>query len=236
MQWNRIEIDRLSPILEQVSSDLSPVDGKRILVLCSAAGEVVFRLAEMMETGKVVGLELNQESLEVARRASHEMGLEGMVEFFPTEKQHIHMPDPSFDALVSEFIVYPTSSPTEIGQPEMARVLVAGGRMILTDVIVTVPLPPHIRQEFAAIGLDYLCEATRDDFQNWMTAAGLVNVEVIDLTSIVRGVWEYRRSLDLAVSHQTGYSYLMDVQKYSLGKAVFYIYVRGDKPKKPPIV
>jgi SAM-dependent methyltransferase len=234
MKWNRSEIDRLSPILEQLSSDLSPVDGKRILVLCSAAGEVAFRLAEMMEIGKVTGLELDQEYLGMVRRAAHEMGLENMVEFLPAEKNRIPMPDTSFDALVSDFIVYPTSSPTEIWQPEMARVLVPGGRMILTDVIVTAPLPPQIRQEFAAIGLDYLCDATQDDFRSWMTAAGLINVEVLDLTPTVRGAWEYRRSVDLTATHQSGYSYLLDNQKYSLGKTLFYIYVRGDKLKTLP--
>jgi len=36
MKWSRSEIDHLSPILEQVSTDLAPVDGKKILVLCTA--------------------------------------------------------------------------------------------------------------------------------------------------------------------------------------------------------
>ena len=102
-----------------------------------------------MEQGKVTGLELDQEALEIARRSAHEMGLEGMVEFLPAEKEHLPMLDASFDALVSEFIVYPTSTPTEIGQAEMARVLVPGGKMILTDVIVTRPLPQPVRQELA---------------------------------------------------------------------------------------
>ena len=234
MKWNRSELDRLSPILEQVSSDLSPVEGKKILVLGSGAGEVAFRLAEMMETGKVTGLELDLESFEMARRAAYEIGLGEMVEFLPAEKDHIPLPDASFDALVSEFIVYPTTSPTEIGQPEMARVLTPGGRMILTDLIVTEPLLPQIRNEIAAIGMDYLCEATQDDFRCWMTAAGLINVEVLDLTSTVRAVWEYRRSVDLAASHQFGYSYLLEDQQYRLGKALFYTYVRGDKPKTLP--
>ncbi len=234
MRWNRSEIDRLSPILEQLASDLSPVDGKRILVLCSAAGDVAFRLAEMMEFGKVTGLELDQKSLELARRAAHEMGLEGLVEFFPAEMDHIPMPDASFDALVSDFIVYPTSTPTKIGQPEMARVLAPGGRMILTDVIVTVPLTPQAHQALASIGLDYGCEATRDDFQSWMTAAGLNNVEVLDLTPTVRNVWEQRRAVDKANTHQLGYSYLLDDSDIGLGKALFYIYIRGDKPKNLP--
>jgi SAM-dependent methyltransferase len=230
LKWSRTEIDHLSPILERVSSDLAPVDGKKILVLCSATGEVAFWLGEMMEQGKVTGLELDQESLDIARRAAREMGLESVVEFQAADKQRISMPDSSFDGLVSEFIVYPTSTPTEIGQPEMARVLAPGGNLILTDVIITRPLPQDVRDELQAIGLDYLCEGTQQDFRGWMTGAGLVNIEVLDLTSTVRRVWEDRRAVDRATSHQTGYSYLLDDFKYRLGEAIFYLYVRGEKP------
>ena len=234
MKWNRSEIDRLSPILEQLSFDLSPIDGKRILVLCSAAGDVAMRLAEMMETGKVTGLEMDKESLELARRSGHEMGLEGMLEFLPAEIDHISMPDASFEALVSDCIVYPTSTPTQIGQPEMARVLAPGGRMILTDVITTVPLPTQVRQQLTNIGLDYVCDATQADFRGWMKAAGLIDVQLGDLTATVRAVWEERYSNDPVATHEQAYSYLLEHQKYGLGSGLFYIYGRGDKPKTIP--
>jgi len=230
MKWSRTEIDHLLPILEQVSSDLVPVDGKKILVLCSATGEVAFWLGELMEQGKVTGLELDRESLVIARRAAHKMGLESVVEFQLAEKLRIPMPDSGFDGLVSEFVVYPTTTPTEIGQPEMARVLAPGGKMILTDVIVSRPLPQEVRDELKAIGLDYLCEVTQEDFQSWITGAGLVNVQVLDLTPTVRKVWEYRRAADRSAAHQTGYAYLLDDFKYGLGQAIFYIYARGEKP------
>lgn len=232
MKWGRKEIEYLYPILEQVSFDLAPVEGRRILVLCSATGEVAFWLGEMMEQGKVTGLELDDESLAIARRSAREMGLEGIVEFLPVEKDHIPLPDSSFDSLVSEFIVYPTSAPTEIGQVEMARVLAPGGKMILTDVIVTKPLPPTVRQELASLGLDYLCEATQEDFRAWMTSAGLVNIAVLDHTSTVRKVWEQLRSNDGNRQHQKGYSYLLDHQEFGLGRAIFYIYAHAEKPGK----
>jgi len=180
------------------------VDGKKILVLCSVTGEVAFWLGEMMEQGKVTGLELDPESLDLARRTAHEMGLEGVVEFLPAEKVHLPIDDGSYDALVSEFIIYPTSAPTEIGQPEMARVLVPGGRMILTDVIITRPMPQPVRHELAEIGLDYLCEATRDEFRSWMAEAGLTNIEVIDLTPLVRNAWEYNGRLTYTLSTNQG--------------------------------
>jgi len=230
MKWSRSEIDRLFHILEQVSSDLAPMEGEKILVLCSAAGEVAFWLGEMMEQGKVIGLELDGESIDIARRSAHEMGLEGVVEFQPAERKRIPMLDASFDGLVSEFIVYPTSTPTEIGQPEMARVLKPGGKMVLTDVIVTRPLPQAVRDELQAIGLDYLCEGTQNDFRHWMASAGLTNIDIIDFTPLLREVWEGKRRNEPAAGHHKGYTYLLDDPLYELGKAIFYIYVRGQKP------
>jgi SAM-dependent methyltransferase len=230
MKWGRNEIDRLYPILEQISSDLAPADGEQILVLCSATGELVFWLGEMMEQGKVTGLEMDPEALELSKRAAHEMGLESMVEFLPAEKQHIPLPDAAFDALVSEFIVYPTSAPTQVGQTEMTRVLKPGGKMILTNVIMTKPLPTQVREALEMIGLDYLCEGTQADFRRWMAAAGLIHVEVMDLTPLVRTVWVSRWEADRAASHQPGYSYLLDHPEIGLGKSIFYVYVRGEKP------
>ncbi len=229
MKWNRNDIDHLSFILEQVAADMGPVDGKRLLVLCSASGEVALRLAEMMESGHVTGLELDPEALAIARRSAQEMGLTAMVDFLPAEKERLPIPDASYDGLVSEFIVYPTSSPTEIGQAEMARVLRPGGKLVLTDVIVTGPIRNEVRQEFISLGLDYLCEATQADFHTWMSSAGLVNIDLVDLTPAVRKVWENRSLADKFPQHRQGYTYLLDDPRTCLGKAIFYIYVRGEK-------
>lgn len=230
MNWNRNEIERLSPILEQLSADLAPVDGKQVLVLCSATGEVAFWLGEMMEQGKVTGLELDPESLDISQHASHEMGLENIVEFLPAEKQHIPLPDSSADALVSEFIVYPSSEPTEINQVEMARVLKPGGKIILTDVIVTRPLAQSVREALQFIGLGYLCETTQADFRSGMDEAGLVNLHFTDLTPTLRSVWENRRLADHASAHQAGYAYLLDDPEISLGNGIFYLYLNAEKP------
>ncbi len=103
--------------------------------------------------------------------------------------------------------------------------------MILTDVLVTKPLPVDVREELEIIGLDYLCEGTQEDFRQWMKSSGLVNVVVQDLTPTLQAVWEERRENDPSASHQVGYSYLLGHPQYGLGKAIFYIYVRGEKPK-----
>lgn len=228
MKWTENEIALLSPVLERFETDLKPLDGRNVLVLCSAGGDVAFWLARRMKQGKVTGIELDTQLLERARQKAQEQGIEHMVEFHQAEKTRIPFPDSTFDALVSEFIVFPTPSPTEIGQPEMARVLKSGGIMALTDVIVVKPLPEDVRTEFREIGLEYLCEGTQDDFLRWMEEAGLVEAEVTDLTPVVRPVWEKRRQ---SISKEPkGFTYLLDEPNFRLGDAIFYIYVRGKKP------
>ncbi|WP_376791692.1 class I SAM-dependent methyltransferase [Thermoflexus sp.] len=230
MKWTQEEITLLSPVLERFEIDLKPLDGKSILVLCSSGGDVAFWLARRMKKGKVIGVELDPQLLERARQQVNEQGLERIVEFHQAEKTRSPFPDSTFDALVSEFVVFPTPAPTEIGQPEMARVLKSGGLMALTDVIVVKPLPQDVRTELRNIGLDYLCEATQDDFLRWMEEAGLVETEVADLTPVVRRVWERRRQSVSKAEEPKGFTYLLDDPNFGLGSAIFYIYVRGKKP------
>lgn len=230
MRWSHSEIAKFSPILEQIQADLEPLNGKSILVLCSAAGEIPFWLAERMTQGHILGVELNEDLLKAACRSAKEKRLGPLVEFRATEKTRLPLPGDAFDGLVSEFIVFPTPTPTEIGQPEMARVLKPGGRMVITDVIVTKPVTPQVRKELNAIGLDYLCEGTADDFRSWMQEAGLTDIEVKDLTPVVKAVWERRQKQDLVPDHRIGYSLLLEDASVKLGEGIFYIYVRGTKP------
>jgi SAM-dependent methyltransferase len=229
MKWSLTEIEKLLPILEQMQVDLRPLEGKSVLVLCSAAGDVALWLGKKMKHGQVMGLELNEELLEAARLSTKKKGLESVVKFRKAEKKRIPLPDETFDMLVSEFIIFPAPVPTEIGLLEMARVLRPGGKMVLTDVILTKPIPQELRAELLAIGLDYLCNATQDDFRRWMEAAGLKDVKVLDFTTVVRKVWEQRRDRDTTPERRRGYSLLLEDPEFRLGEAIFYIYVRGEK-------
>lgn len=231
MKWSHEEIEKLSPILKQVKLDLEPLEGNSILVLCSATGEIAFLLGEKMKHGRIIGLELSEEMLQTAQKAAEQKHMDRTMEFHKAQKTRIPYLDESFHALVSEFIVFPTTLPTEIGQPEMARVLKPGGKIVLTDVIVTRPVSRDLRTQLQNIGLDYLCEATKDDFRNWMGDAGLARVEVIDFTPVVKRVWEQRQESAQSPEQRRTYRLLLDDPEFRLGKAIFYIYVRGEKTR-----
>jgi len=229
-RWGEEDLGKLEAILQRMEEELKPLRRKNILVLCCGAGEVALRLGNKMAgSGKVVGLDLSDDLLESATRKAKAEGLEGVVQFQKAEKHRLPFPDKTFDALVSEFIVYPAPQITEIGQPEMARVLKPRGKMVLTDVIVTRPIAKKTEDALKAIGLDYLCQGTQDDFRRWMEDAGLVNIEILDFTPWLREVWEKRRERDASPGQEAGYFTLLEDPALQLGEVIFYIYVRGEK-------
>ncbi|NIA25035.1 MAG: methyltransferase domain-containing protein [Gammaproteobacteria bacterium] len=220
--WAKTERELLSPVVETILADLEPLVGKQILVLCSASGEVAFRIADRVGAGEVLGLQLSEELLRAARSAKTE-GIP--VRFDKALPDRIPSPDATFDGVVSEFIVYPTSEVTDIGQSEMARVLRPSGVMTLTDVIAPEDPPADVRTAFTDAGLNYLCVATPDDFAGWMKEVGMVDVEVRELTDLVRPVWERRLATGPAAA-----ALLLGSGPWSLGRGIRYIRVRGMKP------
>jgi SAM-dependent methyltransferase len=225
--WTDEERNELESIVDAVISDVEPLSGKRVLVMCSATGEVAFRFADRIgDNGEVIGIEYNDRLLQRAVAALG-AGPSRPVRFEKAVMDHLSFPSASFDAVVSEFIVYPTSDATEIGQPEMARVLRPGGVMTITDVIVPSEPPPDVRADLEAAGLDYLCVATMDDFEGWMEEAGMIDVELADLTPLVQPIWRRR----LSAAPETGaLVHLFGSGPWSLGVGLHYIKVRGTKP------
>ncbi|MGQ9700356.1 MAG: hypothetical protein ACUVQS_04775 [Candidatus Bipolaricaulaceae bacterium] len=70
MPWSPQELGKLSPLLEQIHKDLSPLQSKTILLLCSAGGDVALWLGKRASGGKIIGLELDDGLLELSRRLS----------------------------------------------------------------------------------------------------------------------------------------------------------------------
>jgi hypothetical protein len=63
-----------------------------------------------------------------------------------------------------------------------------------------------------------------------MKDAGLVDIDIKDLTPIVKRVWEHRRKQDLTPDNRIAYSLLFEDSPAKLGDGLYYIYVRGTKP------
>lgn len=228
--WDAEDLTNLEPILERIESDLYPLKEKDILVLCSGRGELTLRLAKKVgEEGMVVGAELDENLIEAGREKAKNEGLEDKVRFVKPKKDRLPFPDETFDSLVSEFIVHPTEQITKIGQPEMARILKPGGSIHLTEVITPHDISEDRKQALNEIGLDYICQARREDFEGWMKDAGFNQIDTEDLTPILKKAWVTRK--DRAERDRRGWKLLLEESPLKLGEGIHYIYIKGVTPR-----
>ena len=172
----------------------------------------------------IVGLELDEQLLRESRRRAEKLPYSNRITLLKSPQTQIPFEDSVFDAVVSEFIVYPSPKPTNIGQDEMARVLVRNGMLLITDVIVTGSVDEVVSGAYRAAGLRYFCEASIEDFIYWMSSSGFEDIVVEDLTHVLKRIWEKR-------AKKMDYEKVKVLLKgeLTLGRRLFYLYFKGRK-------
>ncbi len=152
-------------------ADLSP--GERVLDLGSGSGTDVFAAATAVGTsGRVVGLDMTEEQLEKAERLRMEAGFP-QVTFTRGYIEHLPFPDASFDCVISNGVINLSADKPEVFR-EAARVLRAGGRFVLADIVTERPLTTQIvcNADLWAACIGGAAQA--DEYRSAMAEAGFI--------------------------------------------------------------
>ena len=223
MRWSDSEVEALRPVFDRMVEPLQPLADRRVLVLCSARGDLAERLGGL--GAQVVGLEYDDDMLLESIGRTRPVP---NVDVFKAELRSIPFPTGYFDAVVSDLVLFPSCNPAQVGEPEVARVLKPGGRAVITDVVVTRPLEEWAAAELRTVGFDHACDATFDDFELWLEMAGLEERGVHDLTPLVEPAWRARA--EASPRPRLGYELLLEDPERQLGHRLFYVMATGRKP------
>ncbi len=152
-------------------------EGETVLDLGSGGGiDVLLSARRVGSTGKVYGLDMTDEMLELARRNQREAGVEN-VEFLRGAIESVPLPDDSVDVIISNCVINLSADKRAVFR-EAARVLGPGGRFAVTDIVADPEMDEETRRDLAQWTGCIAGALTEDEFRSALLAAGFEDVEI----------------------------------------------------------
>lgn len=134
----------------------------------------------------------------------------------------------SLDLLLVDHILS-TDTYIELTPKTANKLLRLGGELLTTDVLMTRSVPGNVRKSLARIGFTYTRKSKSHHLVEEMVESGFSCFRAEDITDLVRNWWEQKRQVCSSPLEESSYAYLLDDDRYSLGKALFYFYVHSEK-------
>lgn len=151
--------------------------GEVVLDLGAGAGaDVLISAQRVGPTGKAYGLDMTDEMLDHARANAAKAGAAN-VEFLKGYIEDVPLPDGAVDVVISNCVINLAADKTVVFR-EAARVLRAGGRLAVSDVIADDGMDDATRADMAAWTGCIAGALTRAEFEDGLRAAGFEDVEI----------------------------------------------------------
>lgn len=156
-------------------ADLHP--GEVVLDLGSGAGaDVLISARRVAPGGRVIGLDMTTEMLELARRNAAEAGVDN-VDFVQGYLEDIPLPDASVDVVISNCVIN-LAADKNVVLAEAARVLRPGGRLAFSDVLADEGMDEATKADMTEWTGCIAGALAQIEFTNALTTAGFTDIEI----------------------------------------------------------
>ena len=153
-------------------------EGEVVLDLGSGGGVDCFLAANIVgKTGRVIGVDMTPEMLEKARENARKGGYEN-VEFRLGEIENLPAADNSVDVIISNCVINLSPDKSRVFR-EAHRVLKPGGRVMVSDKVLTRELPEDIKNSLDAYTGCVAGAYLKEDYLATIAEAGFDDVSIL---------------------------------------------------------
>jgi arsenite methyltransferase len=151
--------------------------GEVVVDLGSGAGFDCFLAAQRVgPTGRAIGVDMTHEMLNKARENAAKVGASN-VEFRLGELEHLPIADNTADVVISNCVINLVPDKAQVFR-ETFRVLKPGGRVAVSDIVNTAPLPADLQADPSFICGCVAGAASADRVEAWLREAGFTDVRI----------------------------------------------------------
>lgn len=172
------------------------LDGLTVLDLGCGAGIDVYIAAQLVgEQGKVVGVDMTQEQLDIAQRnvapiMSNLGYARPNVEFHLAQIESLPLEDASVDVVISNCVINLSPHKDQVFA-EIARVLRPGGEFYISDIVADRRIPDRLKADERLYSECLTGAAYEEDLRRIMAGAGFADVRVVQrrrLSDVIEGI------------------------------------------------
>ncbi|MGB8223827.1 MAG: arsenite methyltransferase [Polyangiales bacterium] len=151
--------------------------GETVLDLGSGAGFDALLSADTLgPEGRFIGVDMTPEMLARARTNAVNAGYAGTVEFREGLIEDLPVASESVDVVISNCVINLSPDKPQVFR-EAFRVLKPGGRMAVSDIVLTEALPPEVARMAASWVACLGGASTEEEYLGYMRDAGFANIE-----------------------------------------------------------
>lgn len=196
--------------------------GQTVLDLGSGAGlDCFFAAKKVGATGHVIGVDMTPEMIDRARSSAKRLNLDN-VEFRQGYLEELPVDSSSVDVIISNCVINLSPDKSKVFG-EAFRVLKAGGKLAVSDIVTDGPLPEAIKKSLSAWAGCVAGAVEADDYIGMMKAVGFTDISI-------KPVFFDKEDVDSALAEMKDTIDLKNISRDKVYKSVFSAKITAYKP------